>query len=208
MISPSHGESGGAYGSNSGISLSLAPATPHFDPFSLEVGQHHTFDFINATFNHHGWSYGSWSNSTWVDAGIVFDAPAMTAWGRAEVRRFMEWGEYAGASFHWTTQPGEIVAANGYIFDVRFSEFDVTPGYRWIDAVGGDAAYSQHYSVWDWEKHQTVQATVTLVEGPIQVPAPAPYALLGIGLLGLTVVRWRRGGTDPYLPDTPLAVAP
>ena len=185
---PSFEDSGGTYTYAQGISISKADKT-NFDAFDLyDPGDSHTFDFLDVTFGHEGWV----DTSSQVKAGLAFDTPDVDEGiGEGEVTRSTTWlGTFDGGTFEWFTQPGHHVATDGTEFYVEFSEFDVKPEWEWTK-VG--SKWKWHWEKeYNWNKYQTIEATVTLKNGPSQVPAPGVLGLLGAGLLGLAVAARRR----------------
>lgn len=184
VFDPSFEDSGGTYTSAQGISISKADVS-NFDAFDLyNIGDSHTFDFMDITFSHEG----SLDTSSQVEAWLAFHTPdVVPGTGDGEVTRSTSSrGTFNGGTFEWFTQPGYHVAADGTEFYVEFSGFDVKPEWEWVK-VGSKWTWS-----WDWNKYQTIEATVTLKDGPSQVPAPGVLGLLGAGLLGLGLAARRR----------------
>ena len=188
VFDPSFEDSGGTYTSAQGISISKADVS-NFDAFDLyNIGDSHTFDFMDITFSHEG----SLDTSSQVEAWLAFHTPdVVPGTGDGEVTRSTSWlGTFNGGTFEWFTQPGYHVAADGTEFYVEFSGFDVKPEWEWVK-VGSKWKWTWEKE-FNWNKYQTIEATVTLKDGPSQVPAPGVLGLLGAGLLGLGLAARRR----------------
>lgn len=138
--------------------------------FSLAVGESHTFDFFDFTTP---------TGLEKVDftATLAFLSPGITSGtGTGRLRHISAADPVLPVlslfKLTWD-QPGLIELANGDSFELAFSELkDITL----LDTT------------------QTVQATVTAVSigGAASVPAPAPLALLVMGLMGLGLNGYRR----------------
>ena len=188
VFDPSFEDSGGTYTSAQGISISKADVS-NFDAFDLyNIGDSHTFDFMDITFSHEG----SLDTSSQVEAWLAFHTPdVVPGTGDGEVTRSTSSrGTFNGGTFEWFTQPGYHVAADGTEFYVEFSGFDVKPEWEWVKVGSKWTWYWEKQ--FNWNKYQTIEATVTLKDGPSQVPAPGVLGLLGAGLLGLGLAARRR----------------
>lgn len=85
----------------------------------------------------------------------------------------------------------EPVIEDGQLISPPEPGFQVGAGERlfdslWIEWTGGNLVYNFE------GKTRTMSDTVTLDGDPIAVPAPGTLALLGVGILGLAALRWRR----------------
>ena len=187
-FNPDFDASGGTYTYAQGISISKADVS-NFDAFDLQnAGDSQTFDFMDITFSHEGWL----DTSSQVEAWLAFHTPdVVPGTGEGEVTRSTSsLGTFNGGTFEWFTQPGYHVAADGTEFYVEFSGFDVKPEWEWVK-VGSKWKWTWEKE-FNWNKYQTIEATVTLKDGPSQVPAPGVLGLLGAGLLGLGLAARRR----------------
>ena len=140
--------------------------------FTLNPGQSTTFDFFRISVGGFGGAFAE------VSATLAFDFPSgVSVVGDGDGAFLTLGGIVSAGTLVWNDLPSVMTGSDGSQFSVDFSDI---AGFTF-----GNSAQ--------------VTATVTALSigapaAPAAVPEPGTFALLGLGLLGVTAVRRRRAG--------------